>query len=127
MKVKKLPFDVYRQDITFLYGTPDEITRWFKRTFKGNAEIPTFGPHHFGKMITFVPNNQALPDKLHICLVKCKRHRDDLRATLSHECLHLAIRTMEAKGIPITIASDEALTYYHHWLFSMCLLYLRTP
>jgi hypothetical protein len=38
-------------------------------------------------------------------------------AVLVHECIHLAYRVLEDRGIKISQENDEVLAYYHGYLF----------
>lgn len=42
---------------------------------------------------------------------------DGKLATLAHECVHLATRTLRIHGIPITHQNDEAIAYLVGWFF----------
>lgn len=62
--------------------------------------------------------NNYLPeeDNASIRYVVWIRHNDDI-ATLVHECIHLAFRILEDRGIKVNIENDEVLAYYHSYLF----------
>lgn len=44
------------------------------------------------------------------------RHCEDI-AILVHECIHLAFDILSDRDIPITPEDNEALAYYHNYLF----------
>lgn len=124
MIVKQLPADPYRQTIFFLYGTPEELTKWCAHKYpKARAPIE-FPKGHRGKFFEYAPSNGEDCVQF-IALVKRKVDYDTKVTWLAHECLHCAVAVLEAKGVPLDQRTDEALTYYFQWVFSNCLKYLR--
>jgi hypothetical protein len=124
--VQELPADLYRQTIFFVYGTQWELNFWFKLNYPNAARDLEFTPGQRGKFCEYVPASGSQTTQF-ICLVQNEGMEVDTRAGwLAHECVHAAVAILEAKGIPISVNTDETLTYYFQWLFLHCLDYLRT-
>lgn len=115
MKRKRLMPDPYGADIWFLYGTAEELNKFFKRTTGADEEIAPgvrghYTPHDVdGKITRYI----SIPTDRN-------RNRFDRIGVLCHEVTHAAMCILSDRGIKVSRKNDEAFAYYHEWLFRQC-------
>ena len=121
--VHLLPFNTYREDIRFVQGSAEQITRYFKCQHPKNDAPIIEG--NVGKYVNWCANKDGYVIH-YICLINLpKRRRDMVITTLSHEALHCAIAILEHRGVTISANEDEPLCYFHQWIMTLCLGWLR--
>lgn len=113
--------NVYAREITFLFGTSAEINAVLRRDCPQDNELLELEASAIGFWRVYVQDGYEAD---YICLVK-RRDRNEMLASLAHECLHHTAHVLTKAGIALTRETDEAYCYYFGWIFRNCLEAMR--
>lgn len=109
--------NVYNRAITFLFGTVADINAVLQRDCPIGEEMLQLEPSSIGFWRVYRQDGYEAD---YICLVK-RRDRNEMLASLAHECLHHAAHVLQRAGMQLTRETDEAYCYYFGWVFRNCL------
>ncbi len=114
---RRLPSNVYRREITLLYGTTAEINAVLRKQLGADGHALCLETCSEGKWICYARGGFEAD---YICVVRNRSRAAEFSA-LAHEVLHHVGHTMRTAGVPFTAETEEAYCYYHHWVTDQCL------
>lgn len=115
MRIHRLPDGVYSTDIRFLFGTRDELNRYFRKHC--GASEDQIGERTTGNFTYWEPKNPKHYNQRIISIVSDRTSTiPERRSIIVHESVHLALHLFDNKGIRYSSGNDEPLAYFIDYL-----------
>lgn len=112
--------NIYNTPLTIFIGSYKECEAYLHRVYGLDKQEQRY----YGGYSQILTNLNTGEVRSFIWMPKYNHMISDI-GTLSHECLHIAMRTLESCNTPVSHNNHEALAYLHNYILEHSLFALR--